>query len=152
MKTLIKSIIYCQTVPLDIYCENCMSDFSAFVLYFSKSGNILFRWLPKKEKLSFQLTIIAIGRRDKSLVHELRVMAAVELHVNATYYAQQHPVLESFYGKDQSVISGKLFSSYKTVLSRGSSWDSKTNDSNCFYEALVQKEAFTIICKDRIFA
>ena len=26
---------------------------------------------------------------DNSLVHELRVMAAVELHVSATYYAQR---------------------------------------------------------------
>ena len=26
-----------------VYCENCMSDFSAFVLNLSKSGNILFR-------------------------------------------------------------------------------------------------------------
>ena len=30
-------------------------------------------------------------------------MAAVELHVNATYYAQ-HPELKSVYGKSQSVI------------------------------------------------
>ena len=30
---------------------------------------------------------------DNSLVHELRVMKAVELHVNATYYAQ-HPALK----------------------------------------------------------
>ena len=34
------------------------------------------------------------------LVHELWVMAAVELHVNATFYAQ-HPALKSVYGKDQ---------------------------------------------------
>ena len=41
-------------------------------------------------------------------------MAAVELHVNATYYAQ-HLGLKSVYGKDQSLISGKLFSSNRTA-------------------------------------
>ena len=48
-------------------------------------------------------------------MHELRVMAAVELHVNATYYAQ-HPALKSVYGKCQSVIGGKLFSFYRTAF------------------------------------
>ena len=32
---------------------------------------------------------------DNSLVHELRMIAAVELHVNATY--TQHPALKSVY-------------------------------------------------------
>ena len=40
---------------------------------------------------------------DKSLVHELRVMAAVELHVSATY--TQHPALKSVYKKSQSAVS-----------------------------------------------
>ena len=44
-------------------------------------------------------------------MHERWLMAAVDLHVNATYYAQYH-ALKSVYGKDQSVIAGKLFSSY----------------------------------------
>ena len=35
-------------------------------------------------------------------------MAAVELHVNAIYYAQ-HPALKSVYGKDQSAIAGSCF-------------------------------------------
>ena len=52
---------------------------------------------------------------DNSLVHELRVMAAVELHVNATHYAQ-HPALKSAYGKIQPVTGGKLFSFYRTVF------------------------------------
>ena len=43
-------------------------------------------------------------------MHELWVMSAVEQNVNAVYYAQ-HPALKSVYGKDQSVIAGKLFSS-----------------------------------------
>ena len=62
--------------------------------------------MSKKGKLSVQLSIVVIGRRDNSLVHELTGLAVVELHVNATYYAQQHPALGSFYGKSQSVISG----------------------------------------------
>ena len=75
--------------------------------------------MPKKKKLSGQLSIIVIVcRRDNSLVHKLRVMAAVELDVNGTYYAQ-HPTLESVYGKGQSVIGGQLFSSYRTVFSTG---------------------------------
>ena len=65
-----------------------------------------------------QLSIIVIGRKDNySLVHELRVMAAVKLHVNATY--AQHPVLKSVYGKIQSGMGGKLFSSYRTVFELG---------------------------------
>ena len=83
-------------------------------------------------------SIIVIGRRDNSLVHELRVMAAVEQYVYTTYYVQ-HPALKSVYGKDHSVIAGKLFSSYRIVFSTGSSRDSKTSDLNCFYEALAQK-------------
>ena len=39
----------------------------------------------------------------------------VVLHINATYYAQ-HPALKSIYGQSQSVIVGKLFFPYRTVL------------------------------------
>ena len=42
-------------------------------------------------------------------------MAAVELYVNATHY-DQHPALKSGYGKCQSVIGGKLFTSCRTVF------------------------------------
>ena len=42
---------------------------------------------------------------DNSLAHDLRVMAAAELHVNATYYAQ-YPALKSAYGKKEPVIGG----------------------------------------------
>ena len=83
-------------------------------------------------------------------MRELREMTANELHENATYYAQP-PALKPIYEKDQSVIAGKLFSSYRTVFSTVSSGDSKTSDSNCFYKVLVQKEALTI-CQDRTFA
>ena len=39
----------------------------------------------------------------------LRVMAAAELHINATY--AQNPALKSVYEKSQSVLSGKVFTS-----------------------------------------
>ena len=97
MKTLIKSIIYCQAVSLHgpfayVCCENCMSGSSAFVLNLGKSCNILCRML--NGNCPVQLSIIVIGRRNKSLAHALRVIVAVELHVNATYHAQ-HPALKS---------------------------------------------------------
>ena len=78
-------------------------------------------------------------------------MAAVELHLNTTYYAQQ-PALKSVYGESQTVVDGELSSPYKTVfeLAQGLR-DSETSDLNCAYEALVQTEAL-IICQDRVFA
>ena len=50
----------------------------------------------------------------KTLVHKL-VMEAVELLVNAIYYAQR-PALKSVNGKSQSVIRSKFFSSYWKVF------------------------------------
>ena len=91
-----------------------MSSFSAFVTYLSKSGNILFRSVANGNFL-FNSASIVIERRYLTGGYELRVMAAVELHVNATYYVQ-HPTLKSLYGKSQPVIIGKLFSSYRTVF------------------------------------
>ena len=77
-----------NNLPLDcafgsftyVCCENCMSIFSAFVLNLSKSGSILFRSMPNENCLFSSTSFLLVG--DKSLVHEL---AAVELHVNATY-------------------------------------------------------------------
>ena len=64
----------------------CGPGFSAFVLNLSKSGNILFRSMPKGNCLFSSASLSLVG--DNSLVHELRVIAAVELHVNATYCVQ----------------------------------------------------------------
>ena len=64
-----------------------------------------------------------------SLMHELKVItAAVELHVNATYYAE-HPALKPVYEKNRSFMSGKLFSYYRKVfdLAQGLRY-SKTSD------------------------
>ena len=41
-------------------------------------------------------------------MHEHRVMEAVELPVNATYYTR-HPALKSVYEKSQLALGGKLF-------------------------------------------
>lgn len=46
---------------------------------------------------------------DNLLVHELRVIAAVELYLNAIYCVE-HPVLKSVDELRQSVMYGKLFS------------------------------------------
>ena len=77
-----------------VCCENCMSGFSTFVLNLSKSGNILFRSMLNGNCLFSSASLSLVG--DNSLVHELRMIAAVELHLYATYYAQ-HPVLKSVY-------------------------------------------------------
>ena len=65
--------------------------------------------------------------------------------LNATYYAQ-HP--ESVYGKSQSVICDKLFSSYRTVfkLAQGL-WDPKTSELNCSYEALFPERSIDHISR-----
>ena len=73
-------------------------------------------------------------------------MEAIELHINARYYAQ-HPALKSIYGKSQSVIGGKLFSSNRTVFELAQEYsDSETSDFNSCSsnEALVSKEVLTI--------
>ena len=51
------------------------------------------------------MEFICSAQHDLLLVGEIIHwwMAAVELHVNATYYAQ-HPALKSVYGKDQLVL------------------------------------------------
>ena len=102
-----------------------------------------------------QLSIIVIRIRNNSLVHELLVMTPVELHVKATYYVQ-HPALKSIYGKGQSVIAGKLFSSqllqdsvYHRVFSRFQ--NKRLELLLSVYETLAQKETLTI-CHDRVFA
>ena len=72
-------------------------------------------------------------------------MAAVKLHLNTAFYAQ-HSSLKSVDEKSQSIMGGKLFSSYRTVfeLVQGNR-DSKTNDLNCSDVALFKREAL-IIC------
>ena len=66
-------------------------------------------------------------------------MEAVELHVNATYYAQ-NSALESVYEKNQSLIVGNLFPSYRTVFELAHVlWDFKRSDLNCSYETCPER-------------
>ena len=89
-----------------------MSGFSAFVLNMTKSGSTLFRSIAHGNCLFSSASLSLVG--DNSLVHDL-VMAAFELLANATYYSQ-HSALKSVSRKNQSVIVGKFFSSYRTVI------------------------------------
>ena len=123
-----------------------MPFFSAFVHNLSKSGNTLFRTTPNGNCL-FSSASLSLVAGDTSLVNELRVMAAVELHLNTI--CPQHHALKSVYQKSPYVMGGKLFSSYRTLFKLGQGlWDSKTSDFDCSYEALVQKEALNI-CHNR---
>ena len=71
-----------------------MPGFSAFVL---TTGNILCRSMPNGNYLFKSASLSLAG--NNSLAHKLRVMAAVELHSNATY--AQHPAFKSVYEKRQ---------------------------------------------------
>ena len=71
-----------------------MSGFSAFVL---TTGNILFRSMPNGHYLFNSASLSLVG--DNSLAHKLRVIATVELHLNATY--AQHLALKSVFEKRQ---------------------------------------------------
>ena len=113
------------------------------VVNLSKSVSILFRPLPNGNcQFSPQSSSLA---GENWLVHELIVIVANKPHLNTRYYAQ-HRALKSVYEKSQSLMGGKLFYSYRTVFELVQSlWDSKTivscsNDLNCSYEELVQKE------------
>ena len=72
IKTLIKSIIYCQTVSLDYsYRVNvmkilCQASLPAFVLNLSKSGNISFRSIPNGNCL-FSSASLSLAVGDNSL-------------------------------------------------------------------------------------
>ena len=55
-----------------------------------------FRLMPNGNCLLSSASLLLVA--DNSLVHELRLVAAVELHLNATYYAQ-HPALKPVYEK-----------------------------------------------------
>ena len=87
--SLIKSIIYLlpdSAFRPNVCCENYIFGFSDFVLNLSKPGNILFESMPNGNCLFSSASSSLVG--DNSLVHERRVMAAVEQHLNATYYTR----------------------------------------------------------------
>ena len=116
-------MIYCHTVhafaPFTYVCCEKL-----YVL----TGNILVRSMPNGNCQFSSASLSLVG--DNSLVYELRVMAAVELYLNATY--TWHPALKSVYEKSQ--ICGKLFSSCTTVFELPH-WQgllySKTSEFSC---------------------
>ena len=59
-----------------------MSGFSAFALT-TTGSNILFRSMQKAKLFKNPASLSLVG--GNSLAHKLRVMAAVKLHLNATY-------------------------------------------------------------------
>ena len=70
-----------------------MSGFFAFILNLSKPDNILFRSMPNGNCL-FRSASLSLLAEDNSLVHDLRVMAAVELHVKTTYHNRQNQFMK----------------------------------------------------------
>ena len=68
---------------------------SGLSVFFLTTGNILFRSMPNGNYLFNSASLSLVG--DNYLAHKLRVMAAVELHLNATY--AQHLALKSVYEK-----------------------------------------------------
>ena len=110
MKTLIKSIIYCQTVPLErllMYIVNILFQVS-LPLFLTKVRLAIFcfRSMINGNCWFSSASLSLVGK--KSLVPELRVMGvAVELHVNATYCVQ-HLAMKSVYLWTKPVICGNL--------------------------------------------
>ena len=87
--SLIKSIIYLLPDSVfrpNVCCVNCIFGFFDFVFNLSKPGNILFESMPNGNCLFSSASLSLVG--DNSLVHGRRVMAAVEQHLNATYYTR----------------------------------------------------------------
>ena len=81
---IIKSIIYRQIEhAFGLFTYVCSEKCQASLPSFNWQD---FVYINVKWKMSVQLSIFVIGMvGDKSLVYKLRVMAAVELHLNATH-------------------------------------------------------------------
>ena len=80
------------------------------------------------------------------MVHELRVIAAVKLHLNVTY--AQDRAFKSVDEKSWWEMSGKLIFSYRTMFKLAQGFrDSKTRDVN----ALVPKEVVIILIMGHYF-
>ena len=75
----------------------CQASLPSFVL----ADNLLFRSMPNRNCHLSSESLSLVG--DNSLVHEIRKMAAVELHLNARY--AQNSALKSVYEKSQWVVS-----------------------------------------------
>ena len=73
----------------------------AFLPSFVLTDNVLFRSMLNGDCQFSSASLSLVG--DNSLVHELRVLAAVKLHLNATYV--KNSALKSVYEKSQWVVS-----------------------------------------------
>ena len=95
-------------MPLDlpVCCAKYMTVRLLCLRTVHTAGNILFRLMPNGNCLFSSASLSLLG--NNSLVHKVRVMAAVDLHLNATY--AQHLALKSIYEKSKYVMGGKLFS------------------------------------------
>ena len=148
IKTWIKRIIYCQTVPLD-----------HLLMYVAKilcqaSVPLLFTWVSLAIFCSekYQIEIVCSPQRHSQgeITNCCMIFEWWQLlvHIIATYFAQL-AALKSVYGKGQQVIAGKLFLSCvlkDSVFSRFQSkkWLEKS------MQHLSRNKALTI-CQDREF-
>ena len=90
-----------------------------FLTWVSLVINILFRSQPNGNCQFGSAFLSSVGENSLDI---FRVMAIVELHVNATFYDEHPDTLKSVYEKSQSIMDGKLFSSY--LLLKNSVWTS----------------------------
>ena len=87
MKTLIKSIIYCQNlVPLERLLMYVVK-----IVYQASLLSFL-TWVSPEIACSAQHQLSLVGN-NLTGAYELKLMVAIELYVNATYYTQ-HPTLK----------------------------------------------------------
>ena len=140
LKTSIKSIISCQSVHVfgpftyvPVCFEKCIPGFSAFIL---TTDNIFFRSMPNGNWL-FSSAYLSLTGENLLLVHELRVMAAVEPHLYAP--CAKHLALKSVYGKSHYIKSGKLFLSRVVFELAQGLLVSKTSDLDSLCKELVRK-------------
>ena len=94
-----------------------MSDLLAFVLNLSKSGNFLFRNMSNGEIVS-SASFSLVGEithwcMNFDCLNDGRCWATCKCNIGPTF------CIEISSWKNQSAIAGKLFSSYRTVLSTG---------------------------------
>ena len=85
------------------------------------TGNILFRSVPNGNCL-FSSASLSLEEDNSLVMHRLRVLAAVKLHLNAAYV--QHLALKSVYEKSQKC--GKLFSSRNDLFQQFIACDNPT--------------------------
>ena len=145
MKTLIKSIIYCQAAPLDrllmyivkILCQASLPS----SLTWLRLETFRFRSMINGNGCFSSAYLSLVTGRRSYWSKNLEWWVALELHVNATYYVQHLALKSSVYLCKKPVICGKLLTPKDSVWT--STESSKTSDLNSSFKKLVQKEALT---------